>query len=272
MGWLGRFLDSLGEQSVNEMKSSDWILAKPIAHRGLHCDRVPENSLAAFEAAIDAGYPIEIDVQLTKDKVPVVYHDDFLLRLTGLKKRVTKAMFNVVEKLKIDGSDEDVPTFKEVLDFVGGRVPLLIEIKRNKGSRGIEKKVLETLKDYKGKFAIQSFHPMALRKIRKIDPSIYCGLLSSKLTEMKMLRIKKAAVRNARLFFLAKPDFVSFEINSFPNDRVKRFREELKLPIIGWTIKTKEDIERAIEYCDGIIFENIENLNTNFSGFAKTEA
>jgi len=272
MGWLGRFLDSLGEQSVNELKSSDWILAKPIAHRGLHDDSVPENSLAAFEAAIEAGYPIEIDVQLTKDKIPVVYHDDFLLRLTGLKKRVTKAMFKAVRTLKIDGSDEDVPTFKEVLEFVDGRVPLLIEIKRNKGSRGIERIILETLKDYKGEFAIQSFNPIALRKVRKIDPSIYCGLLSSKLTEMKMLRIKKAAVRNARLFFLAKPDFVSFEINSFPNDRVKRFREELKLPIIGWTIKTKEDIERAIEYCDGIIFENIDNLRTNYSGLANTEA
>jgi len=272
MGWIGRFLDSLGEQPVNELKPSDWILDKPIAHRGLHDDKVPENSLAAFEAAIEAELPIEIDVQLTRDKVPVVYHDDHFLRLTGLKKRVTKAMYDVVCALKLADSDEDVPTLKEVLEFIAGRVPLLIEIKRNKGSRGIERIVLDMLKDYKGKYAIQSFHPMALRKVRKIDPSIYCGLLSSKLTEMKMLRIKKAAVRNARLFFLAKPDFVSFEINSFPNDRVKRFREELQLPILGWTVKTKEDIDRALEFCDGIIFENIENLKTNFRGFAKTEA
>jgi len=270
---FGRFLDSFGEKSGHEpFKINDWILKRPIAHRGLHDDNVPENSLAAFEAAIEAGYPIEIDVQLTRDKVPVVYHDDHFLRLTGLKKRVTKAMFKVVRGLKIADSDEDVPTFGEVLECVDGRVPLLIEIKRNKGSRGIERVVMDMLKDYKGEFAIQSFNPMALRKVRKIDPSIYCGLLSSKLSEMKMLRIKKAAVRNARLFFLAKPDFVSFEINSFPNDRVKRFREELKLPIIGWTIKTKEDIERALEFCDGMIFENIENLRNNFSGFAETEA
>jgi len=272
MGFIGRFLDSLGEQPVHELKTSDWILAKPIAHRGLHDDNVPENSMAAFDAAIEAGLPIEIDVQLTRDKVPVVYHDDHFHRLTGLKKRVTKAMYQVVSALKLADTDEDVPTFKEVLDFIDGRVPLLIEIKRNKGSRGIERIVLDVLKDYKGEFAIQSFHPMALRKVRKIDPSIYCGLLSSKLSEMKMLRIKKAAVRNARLFFLAKPDFVSFEINSFPNDRVKRFREELKLPILGWTIKTKEDIERALEFCDGIIFENIENLKANYHGFVKTEA
>ena len=271
MGFIGRFLDKLGEKSEQGSASGEWILERPIAHRGLHDEKVPENSLAAFEAAIDAEFSIEIDVQLTKDKVPVVFHDDFFQRLTGLKKRVTKATQDVVSMLKLAGTNEEVPTFKEVLDFVNGRVPLLIEIKKNKGSRGIELIVLDMLKDYKGKFAIQSFHPIAIRKVRRIDPSVCCGLLSSKLSDMKMLRIKKAAVKNARLFFMAKPDFLSFEISSFPNERVKRFREELQLPIIGWTIRTKEDIERAIKYCDGIIFENIENLTANYGSFAKTE-
>ena len=245
------------------------MLNSPIAHRGLHDDTVPENSLAAFEKAIEAGYPIEIDVQLTKDKVPVVYHDDFLNRLTGLQKRVTKAMYNVVSLLKLDGTDEDVPTFREVLDFIDGRVPLLIEIKKNRGSHGIERIILDMLKDYKGEFAIQSFNPIAIRNVHRIDPSIYCGLLSSKLSDMKMLFFQKAAVKNARLFFIARPDFVSFEINSFPNVRVKRFREKLHMPVIGWTIKTKEDIDRALEFCDGIIFENIDNLKTNFPGYCK---
>jgi len=237
-----------------------WLLSKPIAHRGLHDETVPENSMAAFEAAIAEGYPIEIDVQLTKDKVPVVFHDDNLHRLTGYKKRLTRVKSTHVEKLRLVGTDHKVPTLKEFLEFVAGRVPILIELKKNKGSKGIERVVVEMLQKYMGDYAIQSFHPIAIRKVRKLDPNMYCGLLSSKLTEMKILRIKKAAVKNARLFFMAKPDFVSFEINSFPNDRVKRFREELQLPIIGWTIKTKEDIERAMEYCDGIIFENIENL------------
>jgi len=266
MSFIGRLIDKMGEKPWQWLMTWDWILNHPIAHRGLHDHTVPENSLAAFEAAIEAGCSIEIDVQLTKDKVPVVYHDDCFHRLTGFKKRVTRAKHEFVSRLKLADTDEDVPTFKEVLDFVAGRVPILIEIKKNKGSRGIERIILEMLKDYNGKYAIQSFHPWALRKVRKIDPSICCGLLSSTLSDMKMMFLKKAAVKNARLFFLAKPDFVSFEIGSFPNDRVKRFREELQLPIIGWTIKTKEDIERAMEYCDGIIFENIENLKSHFSG------
>jgi glycerophosphoryl diester phosphodiesterase len=220
--------------------------------------------MAAFEAAIAEDFPIEIDVQLTKDKVPVVFHDDFLDRLTGFKKkRLTRVSFSDLEKLRIGSTDFKVPTLKEFLDFVAGRVPILVEIKKNRGSKGIERIVVDMLKKYGGDFAIQSFHPIAIRKVRKEDPSLYCGLLSSKLSEMKMLRIKKAAVKNARLFFMAKPDFVSFEINSFPNDRVKKFREEFKLPIIGWTIKSKEDFERAKEFCDGIIFENLENLRKN---------
>ena len=242
------------------MEKMDWLLTKPIAHRGLHDDAVPENSMPAFEAAIEAGCPIEIDVQLTKDKVPVVFHDDILDRLTGVNKRVTHMTFSELKGLKLGETEYHVPTFNEFLEFVAGRVPILVELKKNRGSQGIERVVVEMLQKYDGEFAIQSFHPIAIRKVRKLDPAMYCGLLSSKLSEMKILFIKKAAVKNARLFFMAKPDFVAFEINSFPNSRVKKFREELQLPIIGWTIRTKEDIERAKEFCDGIIFENIENL------------
>ncbi|GHU62907.1 glycerophosphoryl diester phosphodiesterase [Clostridia bacterium] len=254
----------------------EWILTKPIAHRGLHDDVNPENSTLAFEAAIEAGCSIEIDVQLTKDRVPVVFHDDIVQRVTGVKKRLTRMTFAEVQQLRLNGSEYGIPTFEEFLVQINGRTPILIEIKKNRGSKGIEQIVLDLLKDYKGKFAIQSFHPYAIRNVRKIDPTIYCGLLSSKMTEQKKVwRIQKAAVKNARLFFMAKPDFISFEINSFPNRRIAGFREELKMPILGWTIKTIEDFERAREFCDGIIFENIENLKTcfrNIGGFFAGDA
>ncbi|MDR0876003.1 MAG: glycerophosphodiester phosphodiesterase [Clostridiales Family XIII bacterium] len=250
----------------------EWILSKPIAHRGLHDDVIPENSSVAFEAAIAAGCSIEIDVQLTKDRVAVVFHDDILQRVTGFKKRLTRMKFAEVQKLRLNGTEYGIPTFKDFLEQIDGRTPILIEIKKNRGSKGIEQIVLDILKDYKGEFAIQSFHPYAIRNVHKIDPSIYCGLLSSKMTEQeKVWRIQKAAVKNARLFFMAKPDFISFEINSFPNRRIAGFREELKMPILGWTIKTKEDIERAREFCDGIIFENIGNLVRNIGGFFAQE-
>lgn len=244
-------------------QNNEWLLKRPIAHRGLHDEAVPENSMEAFAAAIEAGCAIEIDVQLTKDKVPVVFHDDVMTRLAGLKKRVTRVTFADLQKRSILGTEHNIPTFQEFLDFVGGRVPVLVEIKKNRGSKGIERIVVDMLKEYGGVFAIQSFNPIAIRNVRKIDPDIYCGLLSSRLSEMKMFFLNKQAVKNARLFFIAKPDFVSFEINSFPNKRVKKFREKMQLPVIGWTIKTRGDIESALQYCDGIIFENIENLKTH---------
>jgi glycerophosphoryl diester phosphodiesterase len=251
----------------------EWILSQPIAHRGLHDEVIPENSIPAFEAAIAAGCSIEIDVQLTKDRVAVVFHDDIVQRVTGVKKRLTRMKFADVQKLRLNGTEYGIPTFVEFLAQIDGRTPILIEIKKNRGSKGIEQIVLDILKDYKGKFAMQSFHPYAIRNVHKIDPSIYCGLLSSKMTEQeKVWRIQKAAVKNARLFFMAKPDFISFEINSFPNRRIAAFREELKMPILGWTIKTKEDIERAYQYCDGIIFENIGNLMRNIGGFFAPES
>jgi glycerophosphoryl diester phosphodiesterase len=256
----------------NIPKEYEWILSRPIAHRGLHDEIIPENSIPAFEAAIAAGCSIEIDVQLTKDRVAVVFHDDILQRVTGIKRRLTRMKFADVQKLRLSGTEYGIPTFKDFLAQIDGRTPILIEIKKNRGSKGIEQIVLDILKDYTGKFAIQSFHPYAIRNVHKIDPKIYCGLLSSKMTEQeKVWRIQKAAVKNARLFFMAKPDFISFEINSFPNRRIAAFREELKIPILGWTIKTKEDIERAYEYCDGIIFENIGNLMRNIGEFFTRE-
>lgn len=241
----------------------EWIMEKPIAHRGLHDDVIPENSLPAFEAAIEAGCSIEIDVQLTKDGIPIVFHDDIADRVTGVKSRLTRMMLSDVRKLRLSNTEYGIPTFKEFLDLVDGRTPILIEIKKNRGSKGIEQIILDMLKEYDGDFAIQSFHPIAVRNIHKIDPTVYCGLLSSKFSDFKMMRIKKAAVKNARLFFMAKPDFISFEIQSFPNRRIARFREEFGMPILGWTVKTIEDIEHAREFCDGIIFENIENLKTH---------
>ncbi|MDR0519298.1 MAG: glycerophosphodiester phosphodiesterase [Clostridiales Family XIII bacterium] len=249
--------------STQYKSSSECILAGPIAHRGLHDSSVPENSMAAFAAAVAEGFSIEIDVQLTRDKQVVIFHDDMLTRMTGVDKRLTRMDFDELRKLRLAGTEHAIPTLREFLDFVDGRVPILVEVKRNRGSRGIERIVCKMLREYDGQFAVQSFHPLAVRKVRKTYPDIFCGLLSSKFSDMKLMFLKKEGIRNARLFFIAKPDFISFEINSFPNRRVAKFREQLGLPVLAWTVRTMEEIERAGEYCDNIIFENIENLRAH---------
>ncbi|MDR2486877.1 MAG: glycerophosphodiester phosphodiesterase [Clostridiales Family XIII bacterium] len=248
------------QREHKKAQNRERILSRPIAHRGLYGDGIPENSMPAYAAAMQAGCSIEIDVQLTQDGVPVLFHDDNLLRMTGVKKRLTRLRHKDLRGLRLEGTEYGIPTLAEFLHFVGGAVPILVEIKRNRGSKGIERVVCDMLSGYDGSYAVQSFNPLAVRQVKKIDPSIFCGLLSSKFEDLRLMFLKKEAVRNARLFFIAKPDFISFEIGSFPNRRIASFRDELGLPVLGWTVQTKEDIERALKYCDNIIFENIENL------------
>ncbi|MDR1797843.1 MAG: glycerophosphodiester phosphodiesterase [Clostridiales Family XIII bacterium] len=240
-----------------------WMLTNPIAHRGLHDALTPENSLAAFEQAIRKGTAIELDVQLTKDERVVVFHDDNVKRMTGFDGELEKMTLDELKQLRLKGTEERIPTFDEVLDLVDCKAPMLVEIKKHK--KELERLVIERLHTYEGEYAIQAFNPFVLRNVRKLDPTIVCGLLSSKFEDMKLMRIKKAGIKNARLFFIGKPDFLSFEIHSFPNDRIDDFRKKLGLPVLAWTVRSKEELERAKNFCDNIIFENINALQEHFA-------
>ena len=133
-----------------------------IAHRGIYDNKkIFENSLEAFKKAIDKGYAIELDLRLTKDNKIVIFHDDKLERLTNEKGYIKDKNFIELEKIKLINNSK-IPTFKEVLDLVNGKVPLLIELKSNiKGTR-LEKEVVKELKNYKGEYAIQSFNPKTI--------------------------------------------------------------------------------------------------------------
>ena len=128
------------------------------AHRGLHGGDVPENSLAAFEKAAEKRYGIELDVQLTKDGVPVVFHDDSLLRVCGVDRLLRDCELSELRQFRLSGSEkETIPTFAEVLELVDGRVPLLVELKT--GSAGLVRAVVPMLDEYNGSFCVESFDP-----------------------------------------------------------------------------------------------------------------
>jgi len=256
-----------GEEKQN-MQCKEWIWSKPIAHRGLHDERYPENSLPAFDAAACAGISIELDVQLSKDGQAVVMHDDNLARMTGANLDIEKSTVAQIKAQRLRKTEYTVPTFEEVLKLINGRVPILVEVKKHR--KRLEQTVYDQLKAYPGEYAIQSFNPMVIRWFRKTDPSIVCGLLSSRFDDQKMLRIERAGIMNARLFFMAKkPDFLSFEINSFPNRRIEGFREKLGIPVLGWTIRTLGDLDAAVQFCDNIIFENFSALQTYIQAYIK---
>lgn|GEM_PF-1416393 len=140
-------------------KNVGWLRSTPVAHRGLHDEVLEENTLPAFSAAIAEGYAIELDVNLTKDGVPVVIHDNELKRLMGLDARVSDMYLDDLKKERLKRSGEKVPTLDEALDLIAGQVPVLIEIK-NFGMPGrLESAVLSALEGYSGEYALQSFNP-----------------------------------------------------------------------------------------------------------------
>lgn len=236
----------------------EWLLEKPIAHRGLHCEEKPENSLAAFEEAVKNGYPIEIDVQLTLDEKVIVFHDENLARLTNINKLVKDTSLNEINNLKIGKSEETIPTLNKVLQIINGKVPLLIEIKNKNNIGRLEANVAKELESYKGKFAIQSFNPYTLNWFRVNYPNYLRGQLSCEFKDEDLSWYKKLLLRYLLLNFISRPDFVAYDIDSLPFFMVSFLRRK-GVPILAWTINNKERLKKSALYSDNIIFESIIN-------------
>ena len=228
----------------------EWLLKTPVAHRGLHDETRPENSMAAFKAAIEKGYNIEIDLRLTKDGIPVVFHDSNLLRVCGVKKSINKMKLDEVKKYRLKGTEEQIPTFDEFLSLVDGKVGLLIELKGfSIRDHSLEIATLERLKNYKGNFAIQSFNPWAV-KYCKENSSYKCGLLATYAKRFMAPSGKLTWVK------LCNPDFVAYDIRQAENKYVEKIHKTL--PLLCWTIRTEDDLKKAQSIADNIIFEKVE--------------
>lgn len=235
---------------------NSWLVETPIAHRGLHDKTHPENSISAFGKAIEAGYAIELDVQMIADGTIIVFHDESLSRLTDNDGYIKFLNRSDLEILKLSGSKEKIPTFEEVLEFVDGRVPLLIEIK-NAGKVGeIEKSVLEILKKYKGEYAIQSFNPYVLEYFYKHAPEIPRGQLAGYFKHDKLAFFKKYALKRMLLNKkISHPDFISYEARHLPNRFVRKYKT---LPLLAWTVRSQSEYLKIVKYCDNVIFEGFE--------------
>lgn len=235
---------------------NSWLVQQPIAHRGLHDKVSPENSLSAFQKAIDAGYPIELDVQLIADGTVVVFHDSSLSRLTdndGYLKFLNKADLDL---LTLKDSKEKIPTFQEVLELVNGQVPLLIEIKSEGKVGELEKKVIEMLKAYNGEYAICSFNPYVLEYFYKHAPDIPRGQLAGFLKGEKLSFFKKHVLKRMLLNKkISHPNYISYEAKRLPNRFVKRYKS---LPLLAWTIRSESEYLKVVKYCDNVIFEGFE--------------
>lgn len=233
----------------------NWLLQRPIAHRGLHSgdQRIPENSLRAFEEAISHGYPIELDVHLLQDKRVVVFHDSTLRRLCDAEVAIGTLTSSDLKTYKLLGSNEGIPLLQDVLKLVAGRVPLLIELKEGQAP-GFEQILFEELRSYGGEVAIQSFNPFLLRWFVKNAPSIPRGQLSSDFKGERMSILTKKFRSSFWLNFISRPHFIAYDATAMPNPAVLRLRGQ-GLPLICWTVRDKVQYGRVNALCDNIIFE-----------------
>jgi glycerophosphoryl diester phosphodiesterase len=240
------------------MTNIDPLLNRPIAHRGLHDNNnsIPENSLPAFEKALDAGYPIELDVRVLKDNTVVVFHDRTTKRLTNEHFIVEGSAYNKLKQLSLIGSDAVIPKLIDVLDLIQGRVPVLVEIKNENRSNRIEKEVYNIIRDYQGFIAVQSFNPYSVLWFKKFAPQIPRGQVSSDFSGVDLKRHIKFILKNMLYNFKVKPDFITYDIRALPNWRVGGMRKA-GIPIIAWTINDKHLLDKAANYADNFIFENI---------------
>lgn len=243
-------------EAISEDKIS-WIKETPIAHRGLHTKDIPENSLSAFENALKNNYAIELDVQFTKDKEVVVFHDENLKRMTNDTRNIEDVNYDELKNLRLGNTNEIIPTLEEVLELVDSKVAILIEIKDCKDYIELSEKTYEILKGYEGNYAIQSFNPFILEWYKNNASEVIRGQLSGTFTEgsESLNSFEKFALKNMLLNFKSKPNYIGYDLEGIPKSKLESLRKK-GVPIIVWTVKNKEDMEKAYKYSDNITFEN----------------
>lgn len=229
------------------------------AHRGLHGDGIPENSLKAFEKAVENNCGIELDVQLSKDGTVMVFHDYSLQRMTGIDKKLCEFTASKLGGLSLANTNQKIPTFKEVLSLIDGKVPILVELKGENFNTDLCPRVAEILKDYKGPYCVESFNPLLIKAMKKYLPNVFYGQLYTNVCRDK----KKYSVLNILLTlmvfnFLAKPNFIAFNQLDRRSLPVKLATKLYKAPKFVWTVQTQKQKTAAKFYKEHAIFENIQ--------------
>ena len=225
------------------------LLGRRYAHRGWH-DKpaIPENSLKAFRRALDRGWGAELDVHLLRDGTLAVFHDSDLLRCTGETGDIEDLDREALGRLRLEGTEEPVPLFDEVLALFEGKAPLIIELKSHKGThKALTEAVIARLDGYRGDFCVESFDPRVLMVLRKERPAILRGQLSMDFRPggEPMPGWQRFVLRNLLLNFLTVPDFIAYRFE----DR-RRLALRACLGVWGareasWTIRSKADLEAA---------------------------
>ncbi|KUP91552.1 glycerophosphodiester phosphodiesterase family protein [Tritonibacter horizontis] len=241
------------------------FVTTPISHRALHGQKAncPENSRAAIRAAMDAGYGIEIDLQLAADGRAMVFHDDVLDRLTAQTGPVRNRSAAELGAIALrNGDGEGIPTFAEVLETVAGRVPLLVEIKDQDGAMGadvgaLERAAIADLAGYDGPVALMSFNPHSVAELARLAPDLPRGLTTSAYDPAVWTALDAPLcdrLREIADFDRVGASFISHEAGDVARPRVQALRQA-GVPILSWTIRSPAQEAEVRRHADNITFE-----------------
>ena len=230
------------------------------AHRGLHSKGVPENSLAAFRAAVEHGYGAEFDVHLLRDGGLAVIHDSSLKRTTGHDRKIEELTTAELCNYRLEGTEETIPTFRQVLEVFGGKTPLIIELKPEGGNHeALCMAACAAMAGYEGVWCMESFDPRVIYWLRKNRPEIIRGQLSEnylKNPKSKLPLPLKFALAFHLENFLCRPDFIAYDFGTRKVLSNPICRKLWGLETVTWTLRTPEDHETALKEGWIPIFEN----------------
>ena len=232
------------------------------AHRGLHDKErgIPENSLAAFRAAADHGYGAELDVHLTKDGRLAVIHDDSLLRTAGADVKASQLTAAELGAYRLEGTQEKIPFLEEVLPLFQGKAPLIVELKVEDNAAALAKATCDLLDRYQVDYCIESFHPLAVRWLKKNRPDVCRGQLSENFlkTHTGLGLAADFAMKNLLTSFLTAPDFIAYNRHHRRRWALWLARRAWGVREVSWTIRTPAELAG----CEGdgclSIFEHFE--------------
>jgi hypothetical protein len=245
-----------GHKKLPELRSWNY------AHRGLHGDGIPENSMAAFKLALWKGYGIELDVHLLADGGLAVIHDSLLKRTTGAEGRIEDLTVADLEKYHLEGTFQTIPTFREVLELFDGKAPMIIELKAENGNHdALAEAVCKELEGYEGLYCIESFDPRCLRWLKENRPDIVRGQLACDFVKGKPANMPwylQILLTNMMMNFLTRPDFIAYEFSARKGVAPVLCKYLWKLQPVSWTLRKKADFDTAVAEEWIPIFEGFE--------------
>jgi len=259
------FLIAPGKRNTEKSYKINKLLKFHYAHRGLHNQEnlIPENSMKAFILAKEAGYGIELDLNITKDGRVVVFHDGDLLRACGADLKVEELNWHELSEYKIFGTKEKIPLFSDVLKEIHGQIPLLVELKNSQRYNELCEKSAMILDEYQGDYCIESFHPKIERWFYKNRPGVVRGQLSSNVSGLGEENniILRFLLSSLVFNTMSRPDFVAYFYRHAKGKFGIRNYRMLGGKLFGWTIADAKSAREFLPFFDSIIFENFDPEN-----------